>query len=150
MVSTLPDIWIRLGVTNSPTGVVGGVTVLAILVVGIMIMRRRYAASRRPPSALHGPQGASPYRTMPVPHLPTSHGYGTEPPTSQKLYVGSTSAASVVGSLSRTQDSSDPTTHPSALGYESWTTTYTSATSRQQMYQPHGAPLSPNRYADPQ
>ena len=79
---------------NNPTGVVGGVAGLAILVIGIIIARRRYVASQRPPSTLHGPQGTSPYRTVPVPHSPASVGYGTDPSMAQKLYVGSTTATS--------------------------------------------------------
>ena len=91
------NIWICLEVVNNPIGVVGGVIVLAGLVVGIVIARRRYVASRRPPSTLHGPQGASPYRPMPVPHCsPTNPGYNTDPPMGQKLYVCSNRAASVV------------------------------------------------------
>ena len=85
MVSTLPDVWIWIGVVKNSIGVVGGVIVLVILMVGIMIARRRYVASRRPPSTLHGPQGTSPYR---VPHSPTSPGDGTEHSMGQKLYVG--------------------------------------------------------------
>jgi len=63
--------------------------VLAILVVGIIVARRRYVASQRPPSTLHGPYGTSPYRMTPVPNSPTSPGYDAESIMRQKLYVGS-------------------------------------------------------------